>query len=372
MGNTMAVTPLDMEDDARLPTSRERPGRVELTIDEDAIRTLNLVAVAYSHVEREFFPTEEAYQAELEVEERARQVVEEIQRLGVKAKGYPGNQYFLTNLLVDKPDLVLNLVDTLRGKDALQTTVPAALELALIPYTGAGMQGLVIGNDRNLVKQLLLSFELPTPPYQLVQSASARVDPALGLPLIVKLNSSGGSVGIDKLAVKETVEDAQARVSEMIATYRMPVVVEKFIDGREVTAVVFDDGAKKHVFLGERAFAKKADGKHFFTNVESYDEKGSHRYVRVEGSLAGRLTDLVGRAFVALKHKDYAKFDIRIDEETNEPWFTDANPNTAFGPSPDLPINEVLALYGVDFSETLASLLSKHAKRILAAKELAA
>jgi D-alanine-D-alanine ligase len=372
MRTTPAVTPLDMEDDARLPPSRERPGRVRLAADPEALKALRLVAVAYSHVEREFFPTEEAYQAELEVEERARQVVEAVRALGVKAKGYPGDPYFLTNLLVDKPDLVLNLVDTLRGKDALQTTVPAALELAVIPYTGAGMQGLVIGNDRNLVKQLLLSYQLPTPPYQLLQSPGGRVDPKLGLPLIVKLNASGGSVGIDKFAVKETVEDAQARVAEMIATYRMPVVVERFVDGREITAVVIDDGEKKHVFLGERAFRAKADGKHFFTNVESYDEKGSHRYERVEGPLAARLTDLVGRAFVALKHKDYAKFDIRVEEGTGEPWFTDANPNTAFGPSPDLPLNEVLALYEVGFSEVLESLLSKHAKRILAAREMAA
>ena len=34
----------------------------------------------------------------------------------------------------------------------------------------------------------------------------------------------------------------------MIAAYKMPVVVEKFIDGPEITVVVFDDGAKKALF----------------------------------------------------------------------------------------------------------------------------
>src|SRR5512139_3942277 len=128
--------------------------KIQLASDKKALKKYTLVAVAYSHVEREYFPTDEAYQAELEVEERAQQVIEALEKLGVKAKGYPGNQYLVTNLLVDDPNLVLNLVDTLRGKDALQTSVPAALELAEIPYTGANMDGLVIGNNRNLTKQL--------------------------------------------------------------------------------------------------------------------------------------------------------------------------------------------------------------------------
>src|SRR4030042_5361939 len=120
--------------------------KVVLSSDKDALKRINLVAVAHSHVERDMFPTQEAYEAEFEVEERAREVVEEIKKLGVNAKAYPGDQYLLTNLLVDKPDFVLNLVDTLKGKDSFQPSVPAALELSNIPYTGAGMEGLVIGN----------------------------------------------------------------------------------------------------------------------------------------------------------------------------------------------------------------------------------
>ena len=101
------------------------------------MKKFKLIVVAYSHVEREFFPTKASYDAEIEVEDRASEVVKEVKKLGIEVKGVPGNQYFLTNILVDKPDLIINLVDTLRGKDKLQTSVPAALELANIPYTGA-------------------------------------------------------------------------------------------------------------------------------------------------------------------------------------------------------------------------------------------
>jgi D-alanine-D-alanine ligase len=338
--------------------------KVRLPINEKALKKLKLVAVAYSHVEREWFPTEEAYIAEVEVEDRAKQVVEELQKLGITAKGYPGDQYFFTNLIVDDPDLVLNLVDTLKGRDSLQTSIPAALELANIPYTGAGMAGLVIGNDRNLVKQLLIANNIPTPPFQYIKRKGTAINPEIGLPLIVKLNEGGGSVGVDDKAVQETLEAAQQKVAEMMDNYKLPVIVERFIDGREINAVVFETDRKKYTFLGEKIFRIKQDGKHYFTSLESYNDPEAYHYKRVEEPLASKLIDLAQRAFVSLHNRDYVKFDIRVDEETGDPYFTDCNPNTAFGPGSDIPLTEVMALYNIKFEEILASLVSKHAKRI--------
>src|SRR5262245_22792146 len=225
--------------------------KVKLPINKKALKKLKLVAVAYSHVEREWFPTEEAYQAEIEVEGRAQEVVDELEKLGIPAKGYPGDPYFFTNLIVDDPDLVLNLVDTLKGRDSLQTSIPAALELANIPYTGAGMAGLVIGNDRNLFKQLLIANNIPTPAFQYIKRKGTCINAEIGLPLIVKLNEGGGSVGVDDKAVQETIEEAQRKVEEMIESYKLPVIVERFIDGGEINAIVFETDRKKYTFLGE-------------------------------------------------------------------------------------------------------------------------
>ena len=59
------------------------------------MKKFKLIVVAYSHVEREFFPTKASYDAEIEVEDRAVEVVEEIEKLGIEVKGIPGNQYSL-------------------------------------------------------------------------------------------------------------------------------------------------------------------------------------------------------------------------------------------------------------------------------------
>ncbi len=342
-----------------------KPKKVKLAIDKQAIKKLKLVAVAYSHIEREWFPTEGAYLAELEVEKRALEVIAELDKLGIPAKGYPGDPYFMTNLLVDQPDLVLNLVDTLRGKDRLQTSVPAALELANTPYTGASLQGLVIGNDRNLVKQMMIANHIPTPPFQFIHRRGTSVEEKLGLPLIVKLNESGGSVGIDNHAVKETRKGAQKQVDDLIGTYKIPVMVEKFIDGLEITVVVLEDYKKKHVFLGQKVFGFKPDGKHFFTSLESYGKKNSYHYRLVDNKvLAHKIARYAEKAFTALHNHDYAKFDVRVEAESDNPYFIDAHPNTAFGPGLGLPLTEVLALYNITFSEVLASLISKYARKI--------
>ena len=356
--------PLKKNGSSDKPEKPATPPKIDLQVDKESLKKLKLVVVAYSHVERDWFPTEEAYKAEIEVEERARQVVDKLKELGFNAKGQPGNQYFLTNLLVDQPNVVINLVDTLKGKDKLQTSVPAALELSNIAYTGAGIEGLVIGNDRNITKHLLISYDIPTPSFQYIRRAGTMVQEDLGLPLIVKLNASGGSVGINNKAVKESIKDAQKQVDELLSTYKAPVIVERFIGGPEITAVVFDDGQKNHVFMAEKVFRTMPDGKHYFTSIESYDDAKAYRYKFVEEPMRSKIEKLVVRAFNGLLHKDYAKFDIRLDDSTNTPYITDSNPNTAFGPDKGLPFTEVLGLHGIPFDEVLLSLLSKYAKNI--------
>ena len=91
--------------------------------------------------------------------------------------------------------------------------------------------------------------------------------------------------------------------------------------------------------------------------VAAQDKKG-------EPGETGKIEKLAVRAFNALSHKDYAKFDIRVDSTTNIPYFTDSNPNTAFGPDKGLPFTEILGLHGVSFEDALISLLTKYGKNI--------
>lgn len=338
------------------------PKKIKLNIYSDDMKKLKLVAVAYSFVNRDLFPTEEAYIAEKEVEDRAQQVLEEIKKLGLEAKGYPADQYFLTNILVDKPDVVVNLVDTVRGKDKLASAIPAFLEYANIPYTGCGTTGMVVGSSRLLFKELLAYNNIPTPEYKFIKDLRSNTPPAFEPPYIVKLNESGGSTGIDNRAVKETVAQVVKKVESLQGEYKIPVLVERFIDGSEITGVVFEDGKTQHVFLAQKKFGHKPDGKHDFTSLESYEVPNSYQYEPVGEELEKKIAELCKKAFEVLRFSDYAKFDIRVDQKDVTPYFIDCNPNTAFGPDLGLPMTDIMKMHGIKFEDILASLISKHAK----------
>lgn len=341
-----------------MPNSKKK-----LNQDPAILKNLRLVAVAYSFVEKENFPTKDAFVAEIEVEERAQQVLAELEKLGVTAKGYPADQYFLTNILVDGPDIIVNLVDTVRGRDRLASTIPAFLEYANIPYTGCGPTGMVLGSHRHLFKELLAHNNIPVAPYKFIRDLRSNTPPDFEPPYIVKLNEGGGSMGIDDHAVKETVAQAQKKVADLQGKYKMPVLLERFIGGPEITGVVFDDGKERHVFLAQKKFNLQPDGKHDFTSLNSYDHANAYKYQTVDQALDKKVADLCARAFDVLNFTDYAKFDIRVDEADATPYFIDCNPNTALGPG-DQPMTEVMGLHGIPFQEILASLLSKHAKDI--------
>jgi D-alanine-D-alanine ligase len=344
--------------------------KTKLNVYTEELKKIKLVAVAYSFVNRDLFPTEEAYIAEKEVEDRAQQVLEEIKKLGLEAKGYPADQYFLTNILIDRPDVVLNLVDTVRGKDRLASAIPAFLEYANIPYTGCGTTGMVIGSNRHLFKEVLEANNIPTPKYKFVKDLRSNTPPAFDPPYIVKLNESGGSTGIDNRAVKETTAQVLKKVEQMQTDYKIPVLVEKFIGGPEITGVVFEDGKNQHVFLAQKKFGHKPDGKHDFTSLESYEVSNSYKYEPVEEELEKKITELCRKAFEALRFNDYAKFDIRVDENDRTPYFIDCNPNTAFGPDMGLPMTDIMNMHGVVFKDILASLISKHVKSPTRPKEI--
>src|SRR5215208_3190919 len=343
--------------------------KTKLNIDSDALKKIKLVAVAYSFVDKDNFPNEEAYKAEKEVEDRAQEVLEEIKKLGLVGKGYPGDQYLLTNILVDRPDVIVNLVDTVRGKDKLASTIPAFLEYANIPFTGCGITGMVIGSNRHMFKELLEHNSIPTPEYKFIKDLRSNTPPSFDPPYIVKLNESGGSMGIDNKAVKETANQLLKKVEELQTAYKIPVLVEKFIDGLELTGVVFDDGKTRHVFLANKKFKLKPDGKHAYTSIESYEVDDAWKYEPVEGELEKKVSDLCVKAFDVLRFTDYAKFDIRVDESDMTPYFIDCNPNTALGPG-DQPMTEVMSMYGIDFPDILASLLSNHVKNPTRPKEI--
>lgn len=313
------------------------------------------VGIIYSDVKREYFPTESQYITEKDAFHDAQIVCDYLKRMGIEVYLYPGNDELVVGLHRDKPELVFNLVGSVRGKEYLESAIPAILELVDIPYTGAGILGESLGYNKFLIKKLQQQAGVPTPVYQLFNSASDPLDMELRFPLISKLNEIHGAVEITKDAVSENEKHLRERIKFLISTYDQPVLVEEFIVGREITAILLT-GSNRKVYMAEKVFNKPND-KYVFATLDDqwgdYSEDQStwpYTYSRYDDPL---LKEYVRKAFDVCRMRGYAKFDVRLDS-SGRYYFVDSNSNPAFGPKESqVALSLILDLYGVSFNEIL-------------------
>ncbi|KKR29639.1 hypothetical protein A2715_06165 [Candidatus Woesebacteria bacterium RIFCSPHIGHO2_01_FULL_39_32] len=313
------------------------------------------VGILFSDVKREYFPTEEQYITEKNADEDAKLIAKYLENLGTKVNLYPGNALLPEKLKKDRPELVINLVDSVKGYESLASTIPALLELLEIPYTGADILGMSLDTNKFLIKKLLQQNGVPIPDYQLFNASTDYLDPTLRFPLISKLNEIHGGVEITKDAVSDDEKHLRERLKFLIQTYKQPVLVEEFIVGREVTGILLE-GLNKKVYLAEKVFTKPEE-KYIFATFEdqwlSKDDSAYH-YAKYEDPL---LREYVKKAFDVSRMYDYGKFDVRLDQ-SGRYFFIDANCNPAFGPKElDVAISTILDLYGISFYEILKRLL---------------
>lgn len=310
--------------------------------------------IIYSEVRREYFPTESQYLTEKDAEKDARVIAKYLEKLGVRSYLYPGTPALVVQLLQDYPDMVFNLVGSVRGQEYLSSTIPGILESLDIPYTGAGILGESLAYNKFLVKDLLKSHGIPVPKSQLLPGINTNLDPELRFPLISKLNEIHGAVEITREAVSPNEKHLRERVKFLIGTYNQPVLVEEFIAGKEVTAMLLE-GKHKKVYLAEKVFAHPDDPTQFATfDAQWVEGTETYNYQKYQDP---NLNDLVKKAFDVLRMSDYGKFDIRIDA-SGRYFFVDSNSNPAFGPKETTcALALILDLYGISFSEIVKRIM---------------
>jgi D-alanine-D-alanine ligase len=135
----------------------------------------------------------------------------------------------------DRIDAAFILLHGIHGEDG---TMQGFLELLNIPYQGAGVLGSALAMDKNLAKTLYKLHDLPVADWRMaerghVENPQPLLD-ALGLPLVVKPVRQGSSLGMSIVRDGAKLSDALALAFE----HDGEVMVEAFIDGREITVGV--------------------------------------------------------------------------------------------------------------------------------------
>ncbi len=200
-------------------------------------------------------------------------------------------------------DLVFLALHGGAGEDG---TIQGALDLAGVRYTGSGMLGSALAMDKDMAKRLFVAAGVPTPKWLMAPVDAERAVEQIGLPLIVKPNSEGSTVGLT------LVHDAAALADAITAAaaFDDAVMVEQYIPGRELTVGILGD---EPLAVGEIV---PLTGE-IFDYAAKY-QVGAAREV-FPAQLSAEATCLVQalglRAHRALKLGSYSRVDFRMDPQ---------------------------------------------------------
>jgi D-alanine-D-alanine ligase len=338
---------------------------------------------------RDFDPTDQddpATVSRADVENAARDVARALRGRGhtveivsiaapVGGEGLPGAVAAgVERAIAHRPDLVFNLCESLAGDARHEGVVPSLLELAGVPYTGSGPVGLGLCLRKDRAKRLLEAYGVPTPAAQVVRAARDLEAIDLPYPLIVKPSREDASLGIERDSVVRDRAALRRKVGELLVRFRQPILVERFIVGREIyVSLIGDEADGKPELLGmhEIDFSRlpaalprivSYAGKWDTASVD-YRATRPVRAVGLDARATAALHGAARAAFVGLELRDYGRVDVRLADD-GTPYVIDVNPNCDL--SEGAGVCRAAAFFGLaypDLIERVCTTALKRAKR---------
>ncbi|MBI2942105.1 MAG: D-alanine--D-alanine ligase [Chloroflexi bacterium] len=217
---------------------------------------------------------------------------------------------------VGQVDVVFPLLHGPYGEDG---TVQGLLELANVPYVGAGVLGSACGMDKGVMKRLFQAANLPVLDWVAIRKVDWRRDPAgtireladrLGYPNFVKPANLGSSVGISKVRHPDEFHDAL----ELAFSYDIKVVVERAaIDCREVECAVLGNDEPVASVVGELVPRRE-----FYDYTAKYVSNDTDLYIPADlpEPVGTRVQALAVAAFQAVECAGLGRVDFFVQRDT--------------------------------------------------------
>ncbi|MFN2224112.1 MAG: hypothetical protein ACK2UH_16270, partial [Candidatus Promineifilaceae bacterium] len=244
-----------------------------------------------------------------------------------------------------------------------EAQVPAILEMLRIPYTGSRVLTLALSLDKPMTKRVLSYHDLPTPPFQVFERLDEALDPAMRFPWFVKPSREGTGMGISAESIVYDKKQLTRQLRQLFERYDQPVLVERYIEGRELTVGVVGNLSSPVAWrLPDDEEARRISrGLHFFPPLEidlsRYPAEEAGVYTnRIKTVMAHEfyylcpapLTEeqvedinwLTAATFRVTGCLDVARVDFRLDaNDGDKPYILEINPLPGLNPEySDLPI----------------------------------
>src|SRR5688572_29530418 len=243
--------------------------------------------------------------------------------------------------VVSAPDLAdVDLVFlAMHGGSGEDGTVQSLLDLAGIAYTGSGKLGSALGWDKDVAKRLFLAAGVPTPDWLMAPVSASVAAQQLGFPLIVKPIGQGSTVGLTLVRTPPELDTAL----ELASGFDAQVMLERYIDGRELTVGILDD---EPLAVGEII----PNTGPIFDYAAKYQAGGAEEIFPADlrPEQTARIQDLALKVHRALKLDVYSRVDFRMDSEGGF-WCLEVNTLPGLTAASLLP--RAAAAVGIDFPE---------------------
>ncbi len=255
------------------------------------------------------------------------------------------------------PDLVFNVCESFAGNPCLEYAVAALLELLRIPYTGSPPLALALAQDKVRAKKILSAARLPVPRSVIMEEPGSTIPADLKPPFMVKPRFADASHGISEKSFCESVSAARTQAAYLIETYGHDALVEEFLPGREFNVSVILEN--KLLPISELTY-NLPPGLPPIVTFEAKWKETSPYYVgtpvvcpaqNVDSALEKKIGDSARGAYRALGCRDYARIDMRLDEDGN-PCIIEVNPNPCI--MPDAGLARSARVAGITYNDFIA------------------
>ncbi|MBB3661470.1 D-alanine-D-alanine ligase [Prauserella sediminis] len=256
--------------------------------------------------------------------------------------------------VLSEVDVVFPVLHGAFGEDG---TIQGLLEMADIPYIGAGVLASAAAMDKEFAKKLLVAEGLPVGPYATVRRGQSTLDDSererLGLPVFVKPARAGSSVGITRVTDWSQLSDAIALARETDPK----VLIEAGITGREVECGVleFPDGRVEASLPAEiRVLADDADAWYDFETKYLGEDAELDIPAKLGDDVTERLRACAVEAFRALDCQGLARVDFFVTDG-GELVINEVNTMPGFTTTSAYP--KMWSVTGVDYPTLLSTLV---------------
>ena len=264
----------------------------------------------------------------------------------------------------DRWDLVFNIAEGVYGL-AREAQVPALLEAYRIPYTFADPRALIIALDKSLAKTLVREAGLPTPPFAVIRSSAdlSRVD--LPFPLFAKPLAEGTGKGISETSLIRNGTQLREVCHRLLNQFRQPVLVERYLPGREFTVGLLGTGEHARVLGTLEVILRPQAEAHAYSyvNKERCEELVEYRFVSgKDDPQVAEAEQIALEAWRVLEGRDAGRVDLRCDAE-GRPQFLEINPLAGLHPShSDLPMIATAA--GMSYHGLIGAIIESALERV--------